>query len=103
MLARDNADVNNVGSVTRGDSATRNPTEPGAGRRRRRRVGGGLAAANWEDALSRAEQGLTAARGKVAAIRRRRRLQDEEGWLIQRIGPRGARLRQTSPAAPGPA
>ena len=84
MLARDNAEVDDGWLCDKGRfgyqmfSSPDRPTTPQV------RVGGGLAAANWEDALSKAEQGLAAARGKVAAIVGGA-TSNEEGWLIQRM------------------
>jgi NADH-quinone oxidoreductase subunit G len=84
VLARDNAEVDDGWLCDKGRfgyqmfSSPDRPTTPQV------RAGGGLTAASWEDALSRAELGLTAARGRVAAIVGGA-TSNEEGWLIQRM------------------
>ncbi len=84
VLARDNEEVDDGWLCDKGRfgyqmfSSAARPLSPQI------RAGGGLMPANWEDALTRAEQGLSAARGKVAAIVGGA-TSNEEGWLIQRM------------------
>ncbi len=84
VLARDNEEVDDGWLCDKGRfgyqmfSSAARPLSPQI------RVGGGLMPASWDDALTKAELGLSAARGKVAAIVGGA-TSNEEGWLIQRM------------------
>ena len=84
VLARDNEEVDDGWLCDKGRfgyqmfSSAARPLSPQV------RVGGGLMPATWDDALTKAELGLSAARGKVAAIVGGA-TSNEEGWLIQRM------------------
>jgi len=113
VLARDNEEVDDGWLCDKGRFGYQMFSSPARPLSPQIRAGGGLMPATWDDALTKAEEGLSAANGKVAAIVGGA-TSNEEGWLIQRMvrGPlasadvtggdrpglsRGARARLASP------
>jgi len=84
VLARDNADVDDGWLCDKGRFGYQMFSSPARPLAPQVRAGGNLMPASWDEALTRAERGLAAAKGKVAAIVGGA-TSNEEGWLIQRM------------------
>jgi NADH-quinone oxidoreductase subunit G len=84
VLARDNEEVDDGWLCDKGRFGYQMFSSPARPLSPQVKVGGGLMPANWDEALTKAEAGLSAARGKVAAIVGGA-TSNEEGWLIQRM------------------
>ncbi len=84
VLARDNADVDNGWLCDKGRFGYQAIASPDRITAPIVREGGNARAASWDEALAKAAEGLSAQRGRVAALVGGQ-TSNEEGWLAQRI------------------